>query len=486
MATFNIPAKSGSALGMGCLIMFALPFAGAGVFTFVTGVKKLLAGEKDGWPLLLFGLVFGGVGFGLMIGALLGGRTLMKRARLREQNPGAPWLWREDWASGLIPSDGKSSAIGAWVFALFWNGISSMVFFVVPRELAKGDKAVLIALIFPVIGVGLLVWAVRATLRWRKFGQSVFKMISVPGVIGGGLAGGIRIPHKLQATDGVRVRLLCLRKVTTGSGENSSTTETPLWEEEKTITKDPESDPRYTIVPVFFQIPPGLPATDSSGRREIIWRLEATAKVPGIDYFARFALPVFVTGQSRTATEPLPDPTARFQAPAASWQPPPSRIRVKETLPGGVEIYYPPARNPGTILFLTAFLFVWSTVIGFMVAQKAPVIFAVVFGLFDLIFLLVWAGLLFKSTRVVAESGSLAITQSWFGLGTPRAIPAADVASINLTVGMTSGSQAYYDLQVVTRAGKKLKAGGAIGDKRHAEWLAEKLRAALALKQPQS
>lgn len=486
MATINIPAKSVGGLGMGCMILFALPFAGVGVFTFATAVKKLLAGEKDGWPLLLFSLIFGGVGFGLMIGALLGGRTVMKRARLREQNPGAPWLWREDWASGLIPSDGKSTAIGAWVFALFWNGISSMVFFVVPRELAKGDKAVLIALIFPIIGVGLLVWAVRATLRWRKFGQSVFKMISVPGVIGGGLAGGIRIPHKLHAADGVRVRLICVKKVTTGSGKNSSTTETPLWEDEKTITQDPEADPRYTVVPVFFQIPPGLPATDQRGNTGIIWRLEATAQVPGIDYFARFSLPVFVTEKSRTVAEPLPDPTARFQAPAASWQPPPSRIRVKETSLGGVEIYYPPARNPGTILFLTAFLFVWSTVIGFMVAQKAPVIFAVVFGLFDLIFLLIWAGMLFKSTRVVAESGSLAVTQSWFGLGSPRTIPAADVAAIDLKVGMTSGSHSYYDVQVLTRTGKKLKAGDAIADQHHAEWLAQKLRAALGLKQPQS
>jgi hypothetical protein len=43
-----------------------------------------------------------------------------------------------------------------------------MIWFFLPAELAKGNRLALIGLIFPFVGVGLLVWAVRATLRWRK------------------------------------------------------------------------------------------------------------------------------------------------------------------------------------------------------------------------------------------------------------------------------------------------------------------------------
>ena len=297
--------------------MFALPFAGFGLFALASAPGKFRNGEHDAGMLVLFGLIFCAIGFGLMIAAVFAGRWLKKRSQLQAQHPGEPWLWREDWASGLIQSTDRATVLGAWIFALFWNGVSSFVFFVVPQELAKGNKGVIIALIFPVIGVALLVWAVRATIRWRKFGQSVFKMISVPGVIGGGLAGGIQIPHKLHASEGVRVRLVCLQRVTTGSGKNRSTTENVLWEDEKVITKDPVSDPRHTVVPVFFQIPPGWPATDSEGNQTIVWRLEAKAKVPGVDYFAQFEVPVFVTEKSRTSAEPLPDLTQQFQAPAA-------------------------------------------------------------------------------------------------------------------------------------------------------------------------
>ena len=471
--------KIGAIIGQGCLFLFALPFAGFGLFALASAPGKFRNGEHDAGMLVLFGLIFCAIGFGLMIAAVFAGRWLKKRSQLQAQHPGEPWRWREDWASGLIQSTDRATVLGAWIFALFWNGVSSFVFFVVPQELAKGNKGVIIALIFPVIGVTLLVWAVRATIRWRKFGQSVFKMISVPGVIGGGLAGGIQIPHKLHASEGVRVRLVCLQRVTTGSGKNRSTTENVLWEDEKVITKDPVSDPRHTVVPVFFQIPPGWPATDSEGNQTIVWRLEAKAKVPGVDYSAQFEVPVFVTEKSRTSAEPLPDLTQQFQAPAASWQPPPSRIRVTNTPTGGVEIYFPPARNAGTVFFLTVFLIIWSGSIWFMIYQKAPVLFPIVFGFFEAIILFVWFSMVCKSTRVTADASTLTLTHHWLGFGTPRRWPASEVAGIELSIGMRSGSTAYYDLQVQPRVGAKQNAGGAIPDKRHAEWLAQKLRAAL-------
>jgi hypothetical protein len=66
------------------------------------------------------------------------------------------------------------------------------VLLIFPKEFFdKGNKLAVLGLLFPAVGAGLLVWAVRATLRWRKFGSSTFEMTTLPGVIGGPLRGTI-------------------------------------------------------------------------------------------------------------------------------------------------------------------------------------------------------------------------------------------------------------------------------------------------------
>jgi len=151
----------------GCLTLFAMPFAAVGVFTSFQAASLIRSGRtREGLFLILFAVVFGGVGFGLFGLALFGRRTLRAAEALKAQHPDAPWLWREDWARGIIRSGGRSTAVGAWFFAFFWNIISgTVVIMVLPRELARGNHAALFALLFPAIGLGLLIWALWAWPR---------------------------------------------------------------------------------------------------------------------------------------------------------------------------------------------------------------------------------------------------------------------------------------------------------------------------------
>ena len=50
--------------------------------------------------------------------------------------------------------------------------------------LEQGNRLALIGLLFPVVGAGLLVAAVRATWRERKFGVSVLELFVAPGDLG--------------------------------------------------------------------------------------------------------------------------------------------------------------------------------------------------------------------------------------------------------------------------------------------------------------
>ena len=54
------------------MFLFALPFAGFGLFAMWDGVKKIFNGDRSqGIGICLFGLVFACVGFGLMFAAVM-------------------------------------------------------------------------------------------------------------------------------------------------------------------------------------------------------------------------------------------------------------------------------------------------------------------------------------------------------------------------------------------------------------------------------
>jgi hypothetical protein len=168
-------SKAGDRLALIFLVLFALPFAGMGMAAAIKGANLAMAGKlKDGLGLLAIGLVFSGFGFGLLVGLVFAAKAKKRTDAIKAAHPDEPWLWRDDWAAGRIPSADKRSVVTAWTFAVFWNLVSSTVFFILPGELRKGNHKVLVALLFPIVGLGLLALAIQQSVRWRKFGQSIY------------------------------------------------------------------------------------------------------------------------------------------------------------------------------------------------------------------------------------------------------------------------------------------------------------------------
>lgn len=201
----------------------------------------------------------------------------------------APWSRRPDWAAGQIKSSNKSTMIGAWVFAGLWNSISwiiAIVFQTAARE--EGTHDAWFVWFFPAIGIALLVWAIRATARWRKFGEATLELAGPCGAIGGVLAGRLQLGRFVQPDDGFRLTLRCVRRVTTGSGKNRSTHESELWQTEQRVAGGTDT------MAVQFYIPPDCEeSSDENPNSRVIWRLDVKAKVPGVDYLAQFEVPVF-------------------------------------------------------------------------------------------------------------------------------------------------------------------------------------------------
>jgi hypothetical protein len=275
--------------------------------------------------------------------------------------------------------------------------------------------------------------------------------------------------------------LTCIRRATTGSGDDRSTSETVLWQEEQ------QAAGAGVTIPVEFAIPAdAAPCDPGMASDRTLWRLDVTADVLGIDYAASFEVPVFRTAEStRPRTDAERAMAARFGIPAGYQQPLGSPIQVSTTR-RGVEIYYPRARNPGMAAGLTVFLGIWVAAIWATVHFDAPLIFPLVFGLFGVLLLIVVLDQWLTVTRVTAGDGAVTVATGWLLPRRERTLRAAEVMEVTTRIGSEAGRTPYYDVTLVTTAGKRVAAGGGIGDKREAEWLAGVIRRAVKREQESS
>ena len=127
----------------------------------------------------------------------------------------------------------------------------------------------------------------------------------------------------------------------------------------------------------------------------------------------------------------------------------------REQAQQGIEIVFPPARNPGAAAGVTAFTSIWGGISWGLIHYKAPLAFPIVFGLFELLLLWISLQLWLGVSRVTAEWGMLLLAR---GIGFPggeRALPSAEVADISATIGMQAGAIPHYDVVVRQMDGKK-------------------------------
>lgn len=470
-----------SKLGAIFLCLFALPFAGFGLFAFGTAAHQMFTGTGGPkvWLLLIFSLVFTGIGLGLMSAVIFGGKVLKKQQRAQAEHPAEPWLWREDWAQGRIKSGTRSGMIGAWIFAVLWNLVSAPILFFLPQEAAKKPIAYL-GLIFPVAGVFLLIRAIRLTIAFAEFGTTWFEMAPVPGVIGGELRGTIqaRFPHSLD--HGVQLRLSCVHRTTSGSGDNQSTSERIVWRGESSLSSGQlYPGPNGTSIPVNFRIPWEAQATETQNSRDVVlWQLEALADVPGVDYHDVFEVPVFRTAQTPTR----PTPEAASAVPVA-LRPATLSVEISQSALG-VEFYFPAARNKGFAAGTTLFLLIFGSITYFLAGSHAPVIFPVAFGFFALLLLYIVVQMWLGTTRVGIGGSELLLQDGLLGGGKVRRFAFSEITSITSAIKSQQGGGTgtpYYDIELTLRSGKKVTLGRTLRNKREVDWLMEEMRRLSAL-----
>jgi hypothetical protein len=481
------PAKSAGIFSAVFLFLFGLPFLGIGIFAIKKAVSKFIEGKtKDALMLGLFGLIFASAGLGMMFLSVWARKKSQQDAELKALHPDQPWLLRADWAAGRIKSSTSAQVKMYSIMALAFCGIGAMyTFAALPKELHNGNYKALIVLIFPMIGIGFLIAVVRAMLARRRFGDCFFELAQIPAPLGGTLEGLIQTGARLQLEHGLHLKLSCIRRVVSGSGNSRSVSETILWQDEKVFTSNadlPEPEPGRSGIPVFFKLPANKPECFARGNEAIIWRLAAKAKMAGPDFSATFDVPVFKVAGAAGAEVDEPDPTASLQMPVEEIRRDEhSRIQFTDG-PGGREFYFPAARNLGTTLLLTAIFFVWT---GFTAAAYLgfkSLFFEIVFSLVDVLIFVACLNLWFKSSRVTIDSTGVRAANRWLIFGRTRNFDAGNIARFETKVGMTSGQRTFQDIQLITRADKKITIASGIASQPEAAWLVQEMTKALGRK----
>lgn len=322
----------------------------------------------------------------------------------QQRSPLTPWLERKEWQEARIRSKGKGGVLILWVISIAWIAISSPALLQLAEGVKQGDYIVLVALLFPVMGVFLLVKAIARTLQYRRFGTITCQLDPFPGSIGGNVGGFLLVNYQLDRSQKCEIELTCLRSSVSRHGKNRSRRNTIIWSESGEV--HPHIGGTTVQIPFCFTIPEHLPPSDVKRSGDYhSWNLNLHADLPGIDLVRSFSIPVFPPAQlSRTS---YPDLSRQMEDRMNSES---NRVSIAlergdfedAGLPGSVKIKkrdtdlilsHPPFRNLGITVFALIFglgfsLATHSIITNFSsdgLFSAFSVLFAIPFGVVGLI-----------------------------------------------------------------------------------------------------
>ncbi|WP_136622485.1 MULTISPECIES: hypothetical protein [Mesorhizobium] len=225
-------------------------------------------------------------------------------ARRRSQQPAA--------AQPPVVDANAANASSGYFFAGAMVLIAILIpwYFELPLNFDVTDREfnplVFVPVVFALIGLYALPKAVRDTLRVRKFGATTLQ--AGPARPGGRFEGLVRSSRDLSPSGDYTVLLRCIRTYRVGGpivntiAEDKSTYKEELKYQEKLVI------PRGSVqssagIPFAFAIP--ADALPSNGppvyerqHGNVRWILTVTAPMPGVDYYAVFAIDMRRSGQN--------------------------------------------------------------------------------------------------------------------------------------------------------------------------------------------
>ena len=403
---------------------------------------------------MVFVVLFGGLGAGMLYGAWRGWRNA-----LAAQTPEAlaqPWTARREWVGNSIRSNKRYEVWVAWGFTLLCNAIAWPLAFFNRGQALKGPNWGLLALlgVFLLAGAAVLVWAVRATLDARRFGDVRMVLDPFPGAIGGHVGGTLALPIRYQPGLQFVVTLDCLCFYRSRHGGESESRSKSVWQTQGVARIDPQGD--GIRLGFRFNVPSGLRQTEAVDSEYHGWRVTVQSTHPAMAFERNFDIPVYATGEQSGTLQP---DAAGHPSMAQMHRAAVEQVSQVELTTDGVRLYQPYGRA-------------WKQTIAWMVvgggfAAMALLTWGQVPGFFTVAFGAVGVALWLGGFYAVANS--LTVELDGQGVRTERRLlglvlirhqaPARDIARLRVAESYASqtGSkyETFYRVEVVLRNGRK-------------------------------
>ncbi len=342
---------------MGCVTL-------AGIAGVLLGLILLFYEPTEDEPrfIWMLSVFYGGAGVLVTGLGLYGLRLRREEERYRTAHPDEPWLWRRAWREGVSKPHDLATVLLPAVFAVGCFIISLPVSCILREQLLESVPLLLGMLVLFALGCVFLFQTVRPARLWLRNRRTVFKMDSVPGVIGGQLTGTLFLPPLPRPTGDARIYLECgpgtvRRWCSTGPDPAMDS-----WDRLGISGNDPVWDHPEAGIPVAFSIPEDQPPTDINETEFAVrWRVRVEIPLPDTDIVAEYEVPVFRTPDSPPAPDEVVFPLASEtggQALAADMEgaPDPARagaelrdagIQTRPCSHGGIALVFPAGRrNP--------------------------------------------------------------------------------------------------------------------------------------------
>jgi hypothetical protein len=281
--------------------IIGLPFAGGGLAVIAAAAGLLTLPQSRGrplpsWLLAPVGAVFALVGMSLIVHGLRGARRMARVRRLRAAHPNDPWRWDHAWDERGSTDDTAARAVRSFAAAVF------MFLFLVPFHwigFFAPDRVAMfgvVALLFDVVALVLLGRAAYLLARRLKYGNGRALFGRFPFRPGTTLEVHVEAPPALPQHALATATLRCIqeRYVTRGSGKNRTTSVVCFEIYRDTAPAElVGAGAGLRALRVRFDLPRDVPTTDLASRPCRYWEVEVDASTDGVDYAARFLVPVY-------------------------------------------------------------------------------------------------------------------------------------------------------------------------------------------------
>lgn len=394
---------------LGVLIFSILFVAPAIILLLFELYQMALTGQVDVAKLgttLFMTVLFGSISVGIVF------LTKKDQPNTDPQVQAQPWLVKPEWAQNSIRPDGQRVPYITFFFALLWNAMSWPALLSNMYKL-KGDEAWMAVglLLFPLVGLGLIIWFIRSWLQWRRFGGISLVLNPFPGAIGGQVGGTIQIPYPLASQVSYRVILSCVKRDYYVNSDNPWSNKL-IWQ--RRVTTQRVQTETEDKVMFRVDVPADIPATDLNRTKNIHhWQLQLLSSDGRIDQL--FEIPVFQTAASSTLDLPQAEPEQQLENKQnlASYLP----FQINRGT-GGVRVHYPIFYRPANKLIVLFALFSVLGIPYFLGLEQSD--FAWLVNLFvslgGIVSLWVLSQLFASLTvKVNRQQRTLSSTRTWFG-----------------------------------------------------------------------